>query len=339
MTKPDRNLLAGSGYSNPFSSIKEGIAEEVLAMTDMQRLSSAAMVIDKVWEHAREGGSFRYLIYERLGLSSAAYLPLCSESQAMNISNEFVVASEVNLDSNRNILGYIMEMVKASPVVYVGREGSSIRIPSKQRDSLFNLYCYLHTVFEQLNESAKGIDTLALEYQESVLAELTRRSGDVSEEEVNLIKENLKKEWEGMTEDQRISGAAWAFNHIWDQIQEGGSLRYFTYVRMGLKAGAFNALCRASSMFDLFTRTTVSVKDNPTEELSYLAALAKEAPMVDHSSITRFDGKPMQVPSEARSKLFDIYWFVDNAMIKLASAESVVRRLRADCMLQRIKPD
>jgi hypothetical protein len=38
-------------------------------------------------EHAKEGGSYRYLIYNRLGFGPEAYAPLCSDG--ITISNEF----------------------------------------------------------------------------------------------------------------------------------------------------------------------------------------------------------------------------------------------------------
>jgi hypothetical protein len=38
-------------------------------------------------DHAKEGGTYRYLIYDRLGFGPEAYAPLCSDG--MTISNEF----------------------------------------------------------------------------------------------------------------------------------------------------------------------------------------------------------------------------------------------------------
>ncbi len=39
------------------------------------RLAVTAWVMEKIVEHAREGGTFRYLIYDRLGFGPDAYLP------------------------------------------------------------------------------------------------------------------------------------------------------------------------------------------------------------------------------------------------------------------------
>ena len=52
------------------------------------RLAITAHVFEKILEHAKEGGSFRYLIYERLGFGPDAYLPLY-QAGGMVISNEF----------------------------------------------------------------------------------------------------------------------------------------------------------------------------------------------------------------------------------------------------------
>ena len=51
------------------------------------KLAITAWVMKNIVEHASEGGSYRYLIYERLGFGMDAYAPLLSDG--MTISNEF----------------------------------------------------------------------------------------------------------------------------------------------------------------------------------------------------------------------------------------------------------
>jgi hypothetical protein len=51
------------------------------------KLAVTAWVFKHIVDHAREGGSYRYLIYERLGFGTEAYVPLCEHG--MTISNEF----------------------------------------------------------------------------------------------------------------------------------------------------------------------------------------------------------------------------------------------------------
>jgi hypothetical protein len=52
------------------------------------KLAVTAWVMKHIVEHAKEGGSYRYLIYERLGFSLDAYVPLY-DAGGMEISNEF----------------------------------------------------------------------------------------------------------------------------------------------------------------------------------------------------------------------------------------------------------
>ena len=51
------------------------------------KLAVTQWVMKHIVEHAREGGSYRYLIYERLGFDMDAYVPLCDDG--LTISNEF----------------------------------------------------------------------------------------------------------------------------------------------------------------------------------------------------------------------------------------------------------
>jgi len=55
------------------------------SLTYDQRLAAAAVVFKAVWAHMQSGGTYRYLIYDRLGFEPDAYAVLLSEG--MNISN------------------------------------------------------------------------------------------------------------------------------------------------------------------------------------------------------------------------------------------------------------
>jgi hypothetical protein len=69
--------------------------EEIWNSLDLEsRLAAAAFVIRKIVDHGREGGTFRYLIYDRLGFGPEAYVPLYLAG-GMHISNDF------DLNSNR----------------------------------------------------------------------------------------------------------------------------------------------------------------------------------------------------------------------------------------------
>lgn len=55
------------------------------------RLAVAAWVMEHIVAHAKDGGTFRYLIYDRLGFGPDAYVPLYTAG-GMTISNEFNLA-------------------------------------------------------------------------------------------------------------------------------------------------------------------------------------------------------------------------------------------------------
>lgn len=57
------------------------------------RLAITAQVIKAIVDHAKEGGSFRYLIYDRLGFGPDAYLPIY-EAGGMDISNHFTLGEQ-----------------------------------------------------------------------------------------------------------------------------------------------------------------------------------------------------------------------------------------------------
>jgi hypothetical protein len=57
------------------------------------KLAVAAWVFGHIVDHATEGGSFRYLIYDRLGFGPDAYIPLYNAG-GMTISNEFELNPE-----------------------------------------------------------------------------------------------------------------------------------------------------------------------------------------------------------------------------------------------------
>ena len=68
--------------------IEEGLptAEEVWeTLTYTQKLAAATIVFRQVWEHIKQPGTYRYLIYDRLGFDTDAYCALYPEG--MNISN------------------------------------------------------------------------------------------------------------------------------------------------------------------------------------------------------------------------------------------------------------
>jgi len=77
-----------------FSKIGEAMSEREKELDEAaecceydMKLAVTRWVLKHIVEHANEGGSYRYLIYERLGFGPDAYAPLCSSG--LTISNEF----------------------------------------------------------------------------------------------------------------------------------------------------------------------------------------------------------------------------------------------------------
>jgi hypothetical protein len=73
--------------------LKEDYPKLVEACPYDMRLAVTAWVFDHLVKHAKEGGSFRYLIYDRLGFKQDAYAPLYM-SGGMVISNEFDLSKD-----------------------------------------------------------------------------------------------------------------------------------------------------------------------------------------------------------------------------------------------------
>lgn len=62
--------------------------EKIAAECDPEvKLAVVKWAMKHIVDHARDGGSYRYLIYERLGFGPEAYGPLCNDG--ITISNEF----------------------------------------------------------------------------------------------------------------------------------------------------------------------------------------------------------------------------------------------------------
>ena len=52
-------------------------------------IEQVTWIFDKLYEHLQEGGTFRYLIYDRMGFGESAYVPLC-KAGGVYISNALI---------------------------------------------------------------------------------------------------------------------------------------------------------------------------------------------------------------------------------------------------------
>ncbi len=63
------------------------------SLTDIEKLGATAFIFKKISEHGRESGSFRFLIYTRLGFDTDAYSVLL-ESGGLDISNNIHIPTK-----------------------------------------------------------------------------------------------------------------------------------------------------------------------------------------------------------------------------------------------------
>lgn len=89
MKKGPLNLIMSGTNVGKSMMTENKYIEDILEKTDYDtKLAVTAWVFENIMKHAKEGGSFRYLIYDRLGFGMDAYVPLY-EAGGMDISNEF----------------------------------------------------------------------------------------------------------------------------------------------------------------------------------------------------------------------------------------------------------
>ena len=82
---------------NQVQDANEKYLAEIVENTPYEvRLAVTAWAIKHILAHAREGGSYRYLIYERLGFDADAYGVL-QTAGALDISNEFDIERMNNI--------------------------------------------------------------------------------------------------------------------------------------------------------------------------------------------------------------------------------------------------
>jgi hypothetical protein len=60
-------------------------------MSDEQKLAAADVIFRAIDTHAREGGSFRYLIYNRLGFKVGGAYAVLQCAGALAVSNLYVI--------------------------------------------------------------------------------------------------------------------------------------------------------------------------------------------------------------------------------------------------------
>ena len=113
------------------------------------KIAVTRWVMKHIVAHAEEGGSYRYLIYDRLGFEADAYAPLCGDGMTisnifdLNLANEVAkVAKEHGYDKIKPVIDLCDE-----PGCY---EASSCGFPTG--DGEYRRTCYEHSKFNENEE-------------------------------------------------------------------------------------------------------------------------------------------------------------------------------------------
>lgn len=116
---------------------REALDTLAAAVDEDTRIAVAAGVLSAVRDHAVEGGSFRHLIYGRMGFSEAAYLPLLLAG-GMDISNEFMMLPHPDKSPAIDALQDLASKAPMAPHPTLTRaDGSAVPWPTEERLKLF----------------------------------------------------------------------------------------------------------------------------------------------------------------------------------------------------------
>lgn len=96
----DELLKALEGLGEAFAELDKDLAKIADECDPLVKLAVTQWVMKHIVEHAREGGTYRYLIYDRLGFDEGAYVPLCG--YGMIISNEFDLTKKESKDGTES---------------------------------------------------------------------------------------------------------------------------------------------------------------------------------------------------------------------------------------------
>jgi len=125
--------------------------EDIVEKTDNEtKLAVTAWVFRNIVEHAMQGGSYRYLIYDRLGFGPEAYVPLY-DAGGMEISNEFDMTQKsaiLDIVQNKKI-----EELK-EPLNLCDEPGCFVEVSAgfSTEDGGYRRTCYNHSKFAKEKE-------------------------------------------------------------------------------------------------------------------------------------------------------------------------------------------
>jgi len=149
MTEENKSLVDALGelseILNKAQEENKNYLDQILEETPYDtKLAVTAWVMRHILDHAMDGGSYRYLIYDRLGFDMDAYGVL-QEAGALTISNEFDIQKmidikdhvrEEKIESMKKLVGFCDE-----PECYIE---AGCGFPT---DDGYRWTCYEHTKF------------------------------------------------------------------------------------------------------------------------------------------------------------------------------------------------
>lgn len=100
------------------------------------RLLCTEYVFSKILDHAKEGGTYRYLIYDRLGFNMDAYGVLLD---GLEISNEFSITESFHKDENAMNLSKDFHRYTDNIPLFLSEEDKAI---GKVNDERFRVYSF-----------------------------------------------------------------------------------------------------------------------------------------------------------------------------------------------------
>lgn len=109
-------------------------------------------------EHAEEGGSYRYLIYDRLGLDMDSYVYLLDSF--MTISNEFSICKSVNEDTLIEEFQKIIDKIPA----YLTKEDKERWNFNEERGMAFDFLFLIKSINESLYKAEEKYNRLLQEH-------------------------------------------------------------------------------------------------------------------------------------------------------------------------------
>lgn len=123
------------------------------------RLVCTEYVFNAIMDHATEGGSYRYLIYDRLGFDMDAYGSLMA---GLDISNEFVIGEPL---PEEDLSKWFFELCQKVPA-YLSEEDKKDFNFNEDRGLFFEFYGKFKSINEELQKQKEKYERLKDEYIE-----------------------------------------------------------------------------------------------------------------------------------------------------------------------------